>query len=60
MKMRTQQPQIYETSKSNSMREIHSIADLPQETRKISNKESNFIFKGTRKRTTKCRVEERK
>ena len=35
-------------SKSNPKREIHSIIDLPQESRKISNKRSNFTLKVTR------------
>ena len=32
--------------------EIHSIIGLPQDKRQISNKQSNFTLKGTRKRTT--------
>ena len=39
-------------SKSNSKRAIYSDKSLPQETRKISNKESYCIPKRTRKRRT--------
>ena len=39
-------------SKSGSKREGYSNTHLPQEARKISNKQSNFILKGARKRTT--------
>ena len=54
MKMRTKQPQNYGTQKKQSnspKREIHSISGLPEEIRKISNKQPNFTLKGTRKRT---------
>ena len=37
---------------SNPKREIHSITGISQETRKNSNKPSNFTLKGTWKRTT--------
>ena len=47
-------------SESSSKGEIHSNTGLPQETRKISNKQSNIIFKGTRKRITKSKVSRRK
>ena len=43
-------------SKSSPKREIHSITSLSQETRKISNEQSNFIAKGNRKRTTQLKV----
>ena len=39
-------------SKSSSKREVYSNTILPQETRKISNKQPNFIPKGTRERIT--------
>ena len=39
-------------SKSNSKREVYSDTSLPQETRKISNKQYNLTPKGTRKRRT--------
>ena len=39
--------------KENSpKRDLHSVPSLPQETRKISNKQSNLTLKVTRKRTT--------
>ena len=50
--MRTQLSRICRHSKSSSKREVHSYRGLPQETRKISNKQSNFIFQGTRKKRT--------
>ena len=37
-------------SKSSSKREFYSYTILPQETRKISNKQSNPTPKGTRER----------
>ena len=43
-------------SKSNSKREVYSYTSLPQETRKVSNKQSNLTPKGTgetRKKTPK-------
>ena len=40
-------------SKSSSNRKIYSHTILPQETRKISNKQSNFTLKGTRERRKK-------
>ena len=36
-------------SESSLKKEIHSITGLPQETRKISNKQSNFTLKRTKK-----------
>ena len=39
-------------SKSNSKREIYSNIILPQETRKISNKQPNLTPKATRERRT--------
>ena len=47
MKIKTQLLKIYGTQK-----EIHSSTGLPQETRKISNKQSKLIPKGTRKLST--------
>ena len=41
-----------ECDKSTSKREAYSGTSLPQETRKILNKQSNFIPKGTRERRT--------
>ena len=37
-------------SKSRSKREVYSNIGLHQETRKISNKQSNLTLKGTRKK----------
>ena len=39
-------------SKSSSEREVYSYTSLPQETRKISNKQSNLTPKGTTERRT--------
>ena len=48
-------------SKSSSKREVYSNTILPQETRKIANKQSTFTPKGTReKRTNKPKVSRRK
>ena len=43
-------------SKSSSKREVYSNTILPQETRKISNKQSNLTPKGTRERKRKHKV----
>lgn len=40
-------------SKSSSKKEIHNNASLPQETRKISNRQSNLTPKGSRKEKKK-------
>ena len=40
-------------SKSNSKREVYSKRSLPQEMRKISNKQPDFIPKQTRKNNQK-------
>ena len=48
-------------SKSSSKREGYSYIRLPQETRKISNKQSNLTPEGTRKeKPTKPQVSRRK
>ena len=39
-------------SKSSSKTEVYSYTSLPQETRKITNKQSNLTTKGTRERRT--------
>ena len=39
-------------SKSSYKREVYSNRSLPQETRKRSNKQPNFISKATRERRT--------
>ena len=47
-------PKPVRCSKSRSKREVYSYTSLPQETRKISNKQSNLTPKGTREiRTNK-------
>ena len=38
--------------KSSSKREVYRYTSLPQEKRKISNKQSNLTPKGTRERRT--------
>ena len=47
-------------SKSNSKREVHSDTGLPEETRKISNKQPNLPPKRIRKRTNKTQSSEGK
>ena len=39
-------------SESSSKRDVYSNTSLPQETRKMSNKEPNLTSKGARKRRT--------
>ena len=46
-------------SKSSSKREVYSYTSLPQETRKISNKQSNLTPKGTRERTNKTQSQQK-
>ena len=46
-------PKPMEHSKSSSKREVYSKSISPQETRKISNKQSNLTPKTTRERRTK-------
>ena len=47
MKLWTQQSKSCGRLESNLKMEIHSIRGLSQKTRKSSNKQSNFIVKGT-------------
>ena len=47
-------------SKSSSKREVYSYTSLPQETSKISNKQSNLTPKGIREITNKTKVNRRK
>ena len=58
MKLETQHSKIYGYSKSSSKKEIYSDTDLPQETRKISNKQPNLIPRSSRdkKRIRKTRA----
>ena len=53
MTMKTQQLKPMGCSKSSSKREVYSNTILPQETRKTSNKQPNFISKTTGKRRKK-------
>ena len=46
-------------SKSNSKREVYSNTGLPQETRKMSNKQPNLTSKGIRKRTYKAQSQQK-
>ena len=48
--MKNDDPKRMGCSKSSSKREVYSNTVLPQETRKISNKQSNHTPKGTRER----------
>ena len=47
-------------SKSSSKREVYSNTLLPQETRKISNKQPSLMPKATRERITKPKASRRK
>ena len=51
--MKTQQLKPMGCSKSNSKTEVYSNTILPQETRKTSNKQPNFIPKTTEKKKNK-------
>ena len=43
-------------SKSSSKRELYSDTGLPQETRKISNKQHNLLSRGVKKEQTKLKA----
>ena len=60
MKMKTGQQKTYACSKNSSKREVQSDTSLPQETRKISNKQPKLTPKATRERTNKTQVSRRK
>ena len=45
-------------SKRSSKREVYNNTILPQETRKTSNRQSNFTPKATGKRTTKIETQD--
>ena len=47
-------------SKSSSKREVDSNSILPQETRKTSSRQPNFISRTTGKRRTKKKIVEEK
>ena len=53
MKMKHNNPKPMGCSKSISKREVYSDTSLPQETRKISNKQPKLTPKATRERTKK-------
>ena len=44
---------------SSSKKEVYSNAGLPQETRKIPNKQPNLLPKRTRKRTNKSQSQQK-
>ena len=52
MTTKTQQCKTYRMQQKQSKREVYSNIILPQETRKISNKQSKLTPKGTRERRT--------
>ena len=52
-------PKSMECSKSSSKKEVYSNTGLPEETRKISNKQHNLSPKGFRKRTKRPKVSKR-
>ena len=47
-------------NRCSSNREVYNETSLPQETRKILNKQSNLTPKATRRRTIKSKVSRRK
>ena len=47
-------------NRSSPKKEVYSDTGLPQETRKISKKQSNFTHKATKKRRAKPKVSTRK
>ena len=49
-----------EHSKSSSKREVYSNTNLPEEIRKITNKQPNLIPKAIRERTNKTKLGEGK
>ena len=53
MTVKTRNPKLMGCSTSSSKREVCNNTNLPQETRKISNKQSNLTPKAIRERRTK-------
>ena len=51
--MKTQQSKTYLMQQKSSKREVYSNTSLPQETRKISNKQSHLTPKGPKKKKNK-------
>ena len=47
-------------NKNNIKKEVHSNIDQAQETRKVSNTQSNLTHKEKRKRTNKAKISKRK
>ena len=60
MKTKHDNPKPMRHSKSSSKREVYHERSLPQETRKISNKQRNLTPKATRERRTNPKVVEGK
>ena len=59
--MKTRRPQTYGIQQSSSKRKVYSNTILPQETRNISNKQTNLTPKAIReKRTKNLKVSRRK
>ena len=50
MKMKGKNLKLMGCSNSSSKREVYSNTILPQQIRKIANKQPNFIYRVTRKR----------
>ena len=53
MTMKTRQSKTYGMKQNSSKREVYTNTILPQETRKISNKQPNLTHKAIRERRTK-------
>ena len=51
--MKTQWSKTYGMQQNSSKREVYSNTSLPQETRQMTNKQSNYTPKGTRERRIK-------
>ena len=51
---------LWNTAKSSSKREVYRDTSLPQEKRKIPNKQPNLTSKGTRERKKTLQVSKRK
>ena len=59
MKIKTQQFQNLGYSKGSSKRDVHRHKDLPQDTRKILNKQSKLTSNRARKRTNKSQSQQK-
>ena len=60
MKMKTQQFKTFVMQQSGSKREVYSNSGLPQESRRISNKQPNLTTKEPEKEQTKLKTSRRK